>query len=377
MSQNLQVKNLSIIKKNINETKELKEIFDSMVKNGIENPMNLLPTSPWYEMSFRLSNTYSGFANGIRRVLMEEIPTKCLDFNENNYETDDEFILIDKIQKDINLIPINQDFDEKEINKYTINLYKYNKSNKIIDVKASDIDIIIDSKSNRNTIKLNYNKNNSINIKKLIPDPNIIISVLRPGKFISIKKFTLVEGLCKNDASKFSLLDDVTYKPIVENPFDSLKHKGTRSIQTNPTEFDIKISTASNISILSLTNKLCNVIINKLKNAKHNIEEYIKSEEKSDYYSDNFEVHIYDNIKKYKFHGEYITLSYMLAQRCYLLDKNILFCTPSVDRFDTEIAIIKLKHPDSDNLLISACDECVKDIEILRTEIKNNTQKIK
>ena len=160
MSQNLQVKKLSIIKKNINETKELKEIFDSMVKNGIENPMNLLPTSPWYEMSFRLSNTYSGFANGIRRVLMEEIPTKCLDFNENIYETDDEFILIDKIQKDINLIPINQDFDEKEINKYTINLYKYNKSNKIIDVKASDIDIIIDSKSNKNTIKLNDNKNN-------------------------------------------------------------------------------------------------------------------------------------------------------------------------------------------------------------------------
>jgi len=392
----LSITNITINKFSAVDSKELKNIVDLMIKYGIKNPLNLLPQTPWYEVSFRLNNTYTGFANGIRRILLEEIPTKCLDFDYNNhYETDDEFILIDKIQKDINLLPINQDIDDNKFDNYSIDLHVYNDTNEIVEIKAYDIRITNKSKNkiNRDNSgkvlhdikqknelysyrRMSYEKNNQIInedpilINKLIPDSNITITSLRPGKYIIIKNISIIEGLCKDNAAKFSLLNEVKYKPIVKSIFNSFNNEGTRSIEQNPTTFDISFTTASNISVNNVINKLCNVLKNKLLITKEKIENYNNLENKLSYYSaNNLEVSFKDNMFVYKIHGEYLTISKMLAQRCYLLDKNISFCVSTVDRFDNEIAIIKLKHPDPNKLLIASCEECIKDVEKLRKSL--------
>jgi hypothetical protein len=53
----------------------------------------------------------------------------------------------------------------------------------------------------------------------------------------------------------------------------------------------------------------------------------------------------------------------MIARKCYDLDPNVPFCTSTVERFDSKIGIIRIKHVDPNKLLISAIDACIEDIE--------------
>ena len=57
----------------------------------------------------------------------------------------------------------------------------------------------------------------------------------------------------------------------------------------------------------------------------------------------------------------------MIAQRCFILDANILHCSAGVDRYDTRLGIIKIKHADTNKILIAAIDACLADIETLQS----------
>jgi hypothetical protein len=383
----LKVSNVRIERKTAPDSKEMESILSLMVKNGISDPRSMLPSSPWYNISFDLKNTYSGFANAIRRTLIEEMPVKCISFNEDDMSTNDEFILSDILLKNINLLPINQDIDSNKYLTKTISLYKHNDTNKIIDVKASDIQVTTKNtdpeKSQQSSNKLNkkakeksHKYDNAEENDKLIPDANIIIIRLRPNKFVKIPNIIIEEGLSKNNAAKFSLFDNVSYNILDMVPYDIFKHTGTRSISYDPKEFHISFTTCANISPQLVIELLYKTINDKLTKAKNYISEYsITDQTKKYYYTEGFEVSVMDNIFTYKFHGEYIMLSNIIAQRCYLLDPTILFCAPAIDRYDNEIAIIRLKHPDTNKLLLSAIDACKQDMNIL-SDVLTNTKKI-
>lgn len=397
----LKVEKINITKKSITETKELSEINKLMIKYGIKEPLRMLPQSDWHEVSFNLKNTYAGFANGIRRVLIEELPVVCLSFYEDNLVTDDDFILSDLLVKNINLIPINQEINMEDYDKYDIFLYKYNDTNDIIDVKASDIRVVLsekkklkkgsgdkeviiedeaESNSDEEEKEKRINKKDKPKYKsqtkggvseerKLIPESNIIIIRLRPGKYIKITHMFLEEGFSKNNASKFSLLNNVKYEPTDMIPYDVNTGTGTRSIEYDPKEFALSFSTCCNIQPHTVIKLVCNTLTERLNRCKEKLLEYMKSDQsKKYYYAEGFEVTIKDDIYYYKYSKEYITLAYMIAQRCFLLDANILYCSPAIDRYDNEIAIIKLKHADSNKLLLKSLDSCLDDIKILKSE---------
>ena len=333
------VSNVSNKIKSTND-KKLEQFF----KLGIDK--SLLPNCDIHVLEFTLKNTYSAFANGIRRALIEELPVKCLTFNENEFDTTDQFILLDVIQKNINLIPINQDLKTIDI---TIKLDKYNDTDGIIDVKAGDIEFA-DSK-------------NIINI------PNIIIAKLRPGKRIIINKIHIIEGSCKTSASKFSLLSNVKYEILDHEPYDVFEKTGVRSTEYDPKEFKLSFTTAGNIKPSTVILTLCDNLIARLEKMLSNLITYIESKDKNDkdsYFSLGLEILYENNIKNYRFNGEYITLAYMVGQRCFLLDNNVKFCTPSIHRYDShEVAIIKLSHADDDKLLMKSIKACIDDVKIL------------
>lgn len=353
----LQVKNINYSVIKVEDSKELKELVDLMKKNGVADPMSLLPQKPKYMLSFELTGTYAGFANGFRRVLMEEIPTKCLDFENKSYETTDEFLLIDVVKKNINLIPIIQEFKDNKFNGYTISLNKYNPTNDIIEVRASDISI-------------KAGKNRELPLSDLLHESNFRLFRLRPNKKIVIKQLDIIEGVAKDNAAKFSLLDNVSYRPMGMTPYDMFAHTGTRTSTVNPTTFMCSFLTCGNISVNGVVEKTCDVLKHKLMAAKNKLNIYTELKlGDNNYVGDNFIVENSEGIKKYIFDGEYITLAYMVGQRCYILDKNILFCAPGVDRYDNEKAIIRLKHPDADALLDKAIDECLSDVEKVRSAL--------
>lgn len=358
------VSNIKITKESIIESKELLELFQNMKKYDIKNPRSLLPASHWYSVEFKLKNTFAGFANSIRRVLMEEMKVKCLTITEKNIQTDDDFILSDFIIKNINLVPINQELDNNFMEKNNVYLYKYNNTNDIIDVMMSDIKI-----SNKKDSK-------NVDLEKLIPESCIILVRLRPGKFIKLISFDIEEGYAKNNYAKFTLLDNIQYYPIYPDnvvPFDNFTSSGTRSVEVDPTEFFISFTTSGNISVEKTINDCSSTLIERLNKAKKKVEKFSSSKQETKYYYDeNFEVIIQDEMYIYKFYQEYLTLANLVTQQCFLLDYNISFCVPAVSRFDNEIAIIKLIHAEPNKLLISSIEICIHNLEIWRDSILKN-----
>ncbi len=338
------------------DNKELNKLIELIKKSALhEDPRKLLPSYSWYTVDFVLNNTYAAFANAIRRTLISELPVKCLTFDEADLKTNDDFILSDVVMKNINLVPIMQNYEGKN----TISINVQNKTNDIIDVLSNDI---------------------KVNGANLVLDPNIVIIRLRPGKSLQINKLTIIEGYSKDNAAKFSLLDNVKYLPIDDNiePFDSFTGQGTRSIEYDPKKFSLSFTTTGNISPRDVITKCANVLTNKLNLAKSKLLDYDKDEQnKKQYNAFGIEVSIIEDIHIYKFIGEYITLAYLLAQQCYILDNNVDYCAPAIDRYDNEIAIVKLKHASSTKLLLSAIDAILKDVNAFHAAFEAEFKKHK
>lgn len=348
----MKITNIQIKEHKIEKNETLKKIEEQMISYGMKDPMSLLP-KPWWKVDFDILHSYSGIANGIRRFLIEEMPTWCLSFNEKKMETDDEFILSDLLYKNITLLPITQEIDENTFSDCKIKLFKFNNTTEIIDIKASDI--IVESKSKH---------------PPLIPNANILIIRLRPGKFIKIDEFKFLHGRSFEHAGKFSLLNNVSFKQLTPVNYDMYKKEGSRSIEYDPTDFHISFSTAGNILPKTIFNLIQSEFKRRLESIENKIKLYEESKENKLFFtSDNFEVSFEHEIYFYKFMGEYITIPYMIAQKSYMLDNDVLFCSPGVIRYDSNVGFIKIKHPEPNTLLLKATKECMKEIDSLCVEL--------
>ena len=167
------------------------------------------------------------------------------------------------------------------------------------------------------------------------------------------------------------------YKPTDIEPYDIFKKTGTRSIEYDCKEFSLSYTTSGNILPKTVMKLVKDHIENRLTRMKEKLSIFDSNEKKDTksnskyYYTDGLEVEINEELRIYKFPGEYITMPGMVAQRCYLLDPNIQLCIPTVDRFDNEIGIIKINHADPNKILLASIDDCIKDVNIIYKAISN------
>jgi hypothetical protein len=437
----LKVEKVSIVEKKPLKSSKLDELVAMMKANGYSEGYELLPKKPGYDVDFELHNTYSGFANAIRRVIIEEIPVFCLNTDESKLRTDDEFIsgTSDVLLKNINLTPIMQNVDIDDYQSKCIYLLKTNRTTEIIDIMAKDLIIgnrtAVKHKSmeklqkdlgdpnlkkskkggadDSDEVKSEYpgkesNSSNAENIRKsvrytmttddhsnvnrgsfriteailsrsyaeeeenmsvipiekLIPNNNIILVRLRPGKTIYIEDIGFEVGVGINSLSKFSLVENIRYEPIDMTPYDIFTGTGTRSIEYDPKKFRLGFTILGHTNPKDVINKTVESLNENLTNMRDKILKY-STEDKKYYNVDGLEVTVAEEIYIYKFSKQYFTCVNMIAQRCFLLDENILFCTTGVERYDTRVGIIKLKHADCNKLLLKSIDACLADLKIL------------
>lgn len=350
------VENVHIYEQKIDHKSILVNKYTELIKKYKlhDDPVSLLPNTSWTLTRFELHNTTAGFANGIRRALLEEIPCQALSIKEVDVDTNDKFIngMIDVLCKNVGLIPIYQDEIKgiKKSDEDLTGLYLLitNTSQEIIDVKASDF-------------------KPEAKAKDIIPNSNIIIARLRPGKTLSIKNVRIERGIGVQDAAKFSLLRSVKYTPIYDvKPFDQFSEKGVRSIAYCCKNFALEFSTHSNIQPIDVMKLVCNELSRRLSSISDKIQGYLQFREKSDIYiGDNIEVKKDSNdIICIKIVGEYITLMNMIANKCFELDNNILHCSASVERYDTNTGILKIKHADY-SIITTAIDKLIEDLDIV------------
>ncbi len=343
ITSSLVVKNTTVVDLEIKESKELLEIIDLMKSNGVSDPKSLLPTVSKKEFSFELHNTNSSFANAVRRVLITDINTKCLDCSFESIDTDDRYILVDVLTKNINMIPIYQDINTE----YKISIDKFNDTNKIIDLKASDIIIT--------------NKGKQVNINELIPNTNIALSNLRPSRKIKIHDIKIINGTANESYSKFTSVGIVKYDILDVEPYNIYDNTGQRSINSSPSKFKISFVTNANVEPKYIMKLLVEEMSSKLLMCKDQLIKYRTNP------SSASELKIYKekNITVYRYEKIYITYAAMLAHKCYELNKNILLSAGTVYRYDSNVGIIKIDHSDPDNMLLSAIDACLYDVKLL------------
>jgi DNA-directed RNA polymerase subunit L len=354
------IEKISIEEQKINKSAILDNVINLMKKNNIDGNA-MLPKNSWYDVSFELHNTYTGFANGLYRVLVEELLTLCISVEEKNIITDDKFIgdALDGLIKNINLLPVRQELlNSDKIDNLDIYLYKYNDTNDVIDITIDDF-------------KVKDGAGKSVSIEEVFPETNIIVIRLRPGRHIKINNMFFEKGYSKNNAAKFSLLNNVVYYPTDIIPFNIYEKeeekRGTRSIEHNSSSFFIKFTTCGNIKPKTVINRIIDTISENLNIIKSRIEKYNKSEDIKKYYNDEgIEVFNKNDVLHYVFSDQYLTIMNMVSQRCYLLDSTIPFVTGGVERFDTNTGIIKIVHADPNNILLQAIDACFKDLETIK-----------
>ena len=353
----LNIEKISIEEVHIEKTPKLNEIVKIMKDyGGIADAYSLLPSKPYHTVSFQLNNTYSAFANALRRILVEEIIVSSMTTDENDILTDDEFIsgLKKVLLKNLALTPINQESKLLESG-CDIHLYVKNTTNDIIDVFASDIKITSNKKEVSND---------------LIIYPNIVIMRLRPGKYLNLRKIVIQTGRAYEHYGYFSLLNSTMYRPLDIIPYDQFTKKGEKSMEVDCSKFELGFTTCGNIMPKTVINKMIDKFEYDLLDIKTKITTYLKSDT-GDYYSgDGCEVERVDEIYNYKFPGHYISVTAAIAMRCYKLDETIPFCTSRVDRFDSMIGFIRIKHADPNKLVLAAIDACLADLETIGDAFK-------
>jgi hypothetical protein len=385
----LKIEKLKIEEIKIHKTPELEAVVKLMEKHGTTDGYNLLPKSTKHHVSMQLDNTYSAFANAIRRTLVEDIPTYSLLVDEKDIITDDEFIagMSDVLIKNIGLVPIMQSgaiIDNQD--KYDIHLDVFNKSSEIIDVKVRDLVIAIkktrggaDSTLDINiedeldesieevkTYKVKDTKKSNmqeIDINKLTPDSNILLMRLRPGKYLKIRNINIQVGTSAVDAGKYSLLNNISYEPLGVEPYDQFTGKGTRSIDHDYSSFVIKFNTCGNISPKEVMQRVHHKLTSDLVDLKKKIQLYVDAGSGSYYSGQDCEVTLTDEVYNFKLIGHYISELYMIAMCCYKLDENIPFCAATVERYDSIVGLLRIKHADYTKILMKAIDTCQKDLD--------------
>ena len=205
-----------------------------------------------------------------------------------------------------------------------------------------------------------------LDIKKIFPNPGICIARLRPGKSLFIESINFTVGKGSTTMAKYSLLNNVKYYPINVEPYDSFTGKGKRSAEYDPKDFTLGFTTAGNITPKAVINKAVGTLVDALSDIRRSVEVYASAEQKKYYSSDDLLVTIKDDVCTYKFMKHYYTPINMIAQRCFLLDTNVLFCASAVERYDTQPGIIRLKHADPNKLLLKSIDGCLSDLKVLK-----------
>lgn len=421
-SKKFQVKDVSVEKKTL-DTKELEKFAILIKKHNLHpDPMSLLPNAPQEEVRFTLSGTHAGFANCVRRTLVNEIDCLTLTCTHASIKTDDPYLAnkTDKIIDDLGSIICNQHLTEDQIKKLdegVLFILKANTTEAPIHITVNDIyymkkedfkkhysmnkkayeeltgfetkkggasvdsDFLEKQKINTNNygsfkipehVKLLAYQNNeksSMNLDFLFPVKTQIISRLIRDKTLFVTDIKLIKGRGFQNAQRFTLLDEVYYKPVDVIPYDMYEQDGSnnkRTIQVSPSEFEIGFLTrCGNIKANHVMNLCCASITEGLTKMKVELENYEKSPNKDFYETPEFKVEFSDGLLNYHFKTLYLTVPGAVHRECFEIDPTINFITLTNENYEKRVGIIKINHPDSTKLLLKAIENCMRYVKML------------
>lgn len=335
------------------KSKRLQKYFALIKAYGRCNePEKLLPEFPPQEAKIYFSGSYTGFANMIRRALIDELPVKYLSVDDEDIKKDEPYILPNDLCLRISTIPIHQNVDVFQFKEYEISLTVTNNTNTIMHFYARDIKIMDGKKE--------------IPINTLIPNSNIVLDKLFPGKSIRIENFKIKTGIkLLHGAGCASLLSGVTMIPgKLSDAEKKSMLPAARSVDTNNTNFYIGFRTACNIETYAVMDLLSQTLVARLDIIAAEIA--LAMENKSNMIT----VEHNEQRRCFKMKGEYLTLPMVIAAKVFQLKPTIEFigvASPNNTEIDSYITI---EDPEPVKLMQDAINIVKQEVIYFTSQVK-------
>jgi hypothetical protein len=355
--------------------KECEKYFDAankILKQSKMHIKDLLPIKPRETLAFSIYNGSSELANAIRISLIDEsFPIKSMTFDDDDIKTTDKYILTDKLKKDIELVPINQDEDLHDTLR---NMRMYVE---IANDTPSNINVFVKDIKIENEKKGNKEKKQDL-LERLFPSPYIIISKLKSGNYLKINKIKIDEGIGLENSGKFSCTANVTYEELHDSNDDNNdndSNDGNNDNEENineyykvnsiysyqPKNYRISFTTHRNMNAYLLIKKCIETLILRLKEVKETI-----IESNNDVVvTDRLEItKLTDELWIFRFFQENGTIIRLIKKYLHLESDSKL---PFVVACDTNQIlknefILKIKYNGFPNIIYKAIDRAIEDL---------------
>lgn len=277
---------------------------------------HLLPKEVPKDISFELHKTTVEVANAIRRCANSEVPVLIMDFEDNELQSDDPYIITHEIRKRINLIPIKQIANSK----FKVDVY--NDTDAIIPVYSKDI------------VEQNGEKRKS---------DTFIVTYLRPLKRLTINNIQTVSGVAYLNGVAHSFPGKVMYECL-----DDMKES---SLNSDPSSFKLTLSPQKHTDPTHIIKMTLETILKKIQKVQKSVEE-----SKGDLFSEDIEISYVKGKGRFKLINETYTIGNLLSKYGYLSDKSI-----------KKIHCVK-PHPSSDHVIVEIHHDDPKKIMLLSTQ---------
>jgi DNA-directed RNA polymerase subunit L len=309
-----------------------------------------LPRGTQYRVEFELTEANVALANGLRRVLIDELDIWTLTFNEfSAIKESDMYIRCDFLKAQVQNLPIFQDLREKDIEDMEVFINVDNNLEDQVELLSGDIQVR--SKSTG---------------KALGPfwEVNVPLDTIQPMSKLIVKGIEIVKGKGKNDGGAFNSLANVSYD-ILDAKDDSLN--------TVPTHFFLGYSTHRNYKeALTPLKAACAYLIERFKTLLLDMPDDVASQK-----SDGSQFHMTNSIKIERV-GEQThffilddmwTLANIISEYAYQLDPDVIYLSSDIIHPDTDGSIVKITHPDALRVIRAAMEAAVKDIESIARQL--------
>ena len=274
----------------------------------------------WTE--FQMINVSAGIANGLRRVMIGEIPVKYLYMS--HMETDDRYVLSDKIQQHINCIPIMQDVEigTKFVLEYRNNTSLY-KTIRTKEIKPVDKKLL----------------------NKKFFDPNFRPITLEPSHWIKAE-FEVRESMIY-DYRGISLVGRMEYEPIMTDNKKSI-------MEQKITKYRLRVMNNGTNKPVYIIKLGLNTMLTNLKYWKGEFETVDSVPKQSGVYK------IYENnVTHYIVNGERDTLGKLIFDQVFEIEPGIQHISYGDITATDRVVKISVIHPESDKLIVSAISSAI------------------
>lgn len=313
-----------------------KETLSLCDKLGV---LKYIPTTVPVSLSFELHNTTTAFANAIRRCINSEIDILALTFDDNDMTTNDNFLITHDVRSNINMIPIRQVMGSV----YHVNVV--NTTDVIMPVYSHHIKVRSDEKTRHGDAR--HGGDEEMFAK------SIIITYLRPGKFLKIKNISAKSGVAYRDGAAHSCAYKVQYKCIHPDCFES------SSLNSSPSTYELTIPWQKYIDPAYLVKSAVKVLLSKLNRIYTTI-----SENKSDkFFSPDLEIMVTKGVGSFRLINETYTIGYLITAYVTRVDPTITNTHCIKPHPSYNYVIVNITHSEPHAIILKA-------ISMVRVELQ-------